>query len=506
MPPLYTRVILTDTHRTSVHDLKSLVLSFHSLIAIETVEEDRVRSLLREVTTDLRLPLFEWSVNSGFSRLHGTQLDGTKDPLAALHHIAQIDDSDAVYLLKDLAPHLSTPNIGRVLREVVQKLMSTRSAIVLTGDPLELPRDIEALAVRFQLQMPDESELREVIRSVVDSMSVRQRVSVELSRVDAQRLVQALSGLTLNQARQVIAEAIVMDGKLNADDIATVVRCKGQMIERGGILEFFPVDENRFQLGGFGRLKDWLETSRVGFTPEARALNLQAPRGILLVGVQGCGKSLAAKFVAREWQLPLLKLDAGRLYEKYVGESEKNFRKATALAEAMAPVILWLDEIEKVFAQGGSAESDGGLSQRLFGAFLTWLQEKKEGVFVVGAANDLMNVPPELLRKGRFDEVFFVDLPIEEERVNILQIHLSMRKQEAKDFDLHRLAAATEGFSGAEIEQAVISALYRSLQKKQPLTSEAVIEAAGNTLPLSVSRREDIERIRSIGQRFTPVR
>jgi ATPases of the AAA+ class len=297
-----------------------------------------------------------------------------------------------------------------------------------------------------------------------------------------------------------------MDGKLNADDIATVVRCKGEMIERGGILEFFPVEENRYQLGGFGRLKGWLETSRLGFSPEARALNLEAPRGILLVGVQGCGKSLAAKFVAREWGLPLLKLDAGRLYEKYVGESEKNFRKATSLAESMSPVILWLDEIEKVFAQGGSSESDGGLSQRLFGAFLTWLQEKRQEVFVVGAANDLMNVPPELLRKGRFDEIFFVDLPVGDERVHIFEIHLTMRKQDPAHFDLQRLAEATEGFSGAEIEQAVISALYRSLQQKLPLNTDAVIDAARNTLPLSVSRQEDIQRIRSIGQRFTPVR
>ena len=493
-------------HRTSVHDLKSLVLSFHSVIAMETVEEDRACSLLREVVTDLRLPLFEWSITDGLNRLQGATVDGTKDPLAALTHIAGIDDTDAVYLLKDLTPHLTNPNLGRALRDLGQKLVATRSAIVLTGDPLELPKDIEALAVRFTLEMPDESELREVIRAVVDSMSARQKVAVELSRGDALRLVQALSGLTLNQARQVIAEAIVMDGKLNADDIDTVVRCKGKMIERGGILEFFPVEENRFQLGGFARLKEWLETSRVGFSAEARALNLEAPRGILLVGVQGCGKSLAAKFVAREWQLPLLKLDAGRLYEKYVGESEKNFRKATALAEAMAPVILWLDEIEKVFAQGGSAEADGGLSQRLFGAFLTWLQEKKKEVFVVGAANDLMNVPPELLRKGRFDEVFFVDLPVTTERASIFGIHLSMRKQDPAAFDLTRLAAASEGFSGAEIEQAVISALYRSLHRKQPLTTDAVIDAAKATLPLSVSRREDVERIREIGQRFTPVR
>jgi CheY-specific phosphatase CheX len=494
------------SHRTSVHDLKALVLSFHSLIAIETVEEDRVRSLLVEVALDLKLPFYEWSLTSGFNRLHGATIEGTQDALAALKHIHEIENTDAIYLLKDLARHLENPNIARSLREVAQKLTSTRSAIVLTGDPLELPRDFEALAVRFTLEMPDITELRDVIRSVVDSIGTRQRVQIDLSRDDALRLVQALQGLTVNQARQVVAEAIVEDGRLSAADIQTVIRCKGKMIERGGILEFFPIEENTFQIGGFARLKAWLESARVGFSPEAKDLNLNAPKGVLFVGVQGCGKSLAAKFVAREWQLPLLKLDAGRLYEKYVGESEKNFRKATALAEAMAPVILWIDEIEKAFAQGGSAESDGGLSQRLFGSFLTWLQEKKDEVFVVGAANDLMNVPPELLRKGRFDEIFFVDLPTHEERMAIFTIHLRLRKQNPDNFDLGALADATEGFSGAEIEQAVISALYRSLQKKQPLTVEGLIVSARSTTPLSVSRAEDIARVREVGKRFTPVR
>jgi hypothetical protein len=365
------------SHRTSVHDLKGLVLSFHSLIGVETVEEDRVRSLLIEVATDLKLPFYEWSLTSGFNRLHGATINGTQDALAALHHISEIENTDAIYLMKDLARHLENPNIGRALRELAQKLTSTRSALVLTGDPLELPRDVEEIAVRFTLEMPDVTELRDVVRSVVDSISTRQRVQIDLSRYDALRLVQALQGLTVNQARQVVAQAIVENGTLSAAAIRTIVHCKGEMIERGGILEFFPIEENNFEIGGFARLKDWLDSARVGFSPEARALNLDAPKGVLLVGVQGCGKSLAAKFIARQWGLPLLKLDAGRLYEKYVGESEKNFRKATGLAEAMAPVILWIDEIEKTFAQGGSGESDGGLSQRLFGSFLTWLQERR---------------------------------------------------------------------------------------------------------------------------------
>jgi hypothetical protein len=493
------------SHRSAVHELKTLVLSFHSLLAVETVEEERIRAMLMEVAADLRLPFFEWSVTEGLRRLRGATVDMTQDALMALRHIDHID-GDGIYLMKDLAPYLSTAGVARALRDLTQKLTSTRSALVLTGNPIDLPPDLDALAVRFQLELPDEQELRELIRTVIESISARQQVRVDLSREDAQRMVHALSGLTLNQARQVIASAIVDDGCLSADDLHLIIQRKGELIEHGGVLEFFPVDGNKFELGGFERLKAWLDSAKVGFTTAARELNLEAPKGILLVGVQGCGKSLAAKFVARQWDLPLLKLDAGRLYDKYIGETERNFRKATTLAEAMAPVVLWIDEIEKVFAQGGSGEADGGLTHRLFGSFLTWLQDKSADVFVVGAANDLMNVPPELLRKGRFDEIFFVDLPTPDERQKIFRIHMLLRKQDPSKFDLPALAKGTEGFSGAEIEQVVISALYRSLQKNQPLTTEALIDAANSTVPLSISRREDIDEIRQMAKgRFTPV-
>jgi hypothetical protein len=493
------------SHRSAVHELKTLVLSFHSLLAVETVEEERVRSLLLEVANDLRLPFYEWSVTEGLRRLRTASVDMTQDALTALKYIDHLE-GDGIYLLKDLAPYLSTASVARALRDLAQKLTSTRSALVLTGNPVDLPADLDALAVRFQMQLPDDQELRDLIRSVIESISARQPVRVDLSREDAQRIVQALAGLTLNQARQVIASAIVDDGCLSADDLQKIIKRKGQMIEHGGVLEFFPVEGNKFELGGFERLKAWLESAKVGFTAAARELNLEAPKGILLVGVQGCGKSLAAKFVARQWDLPLLKLDAGRLYDKYIGETERNFRKATSLAESMAPVVLWIDEIEKVFAQGGSGESDGGLTHRLFGSFLTWLQDKNADVFVVGAANDLMNVPPELLRKGRFDEIFFVDLPTPDERQKIFRIHLLLRKQDPAKFDLPALAQATEGFSGAEIEQVVISALYRALQKKQTLATAGLVDAANSTVPLSIARHEDIDEIRQMAKgRFTPV-
>ncbi|MEA2489511.1 MAG: hypothetical protein QOH21_1303 [Acidobacteriota bacterium] len=494
------------SHRSSVHDLKGLMLSFHSIIAIETVEEERVRAILGELASDLQLPLYEWSVTTGIRRVHGHFIAGTEEATAMLRHIDELN-CEGIFLLKDLGPHLANASVCRAIRELGQRLARSRSTLVLTGEPLALPRELDALAVQFTLQLPDGQELRDTMRQVVDAMKERQIVHVDLSREDVHHLVQALSGLTLNQARRVIAQAIVEDGKLDAADVERIVRRKGEIIERDGVLEFFPAEENqRYELGGFARLKEWLANARVGFSAEARALNLQPPKGLLFVGVQGCGKSLAAKFIAREWQMPLLKLDAGRLYDKYVGESEKNFRKATALAEAMAPVVLWIDEIEKAFPTGTGSEADGGLSQRLFGSFLTWLQEKNEGVFVVGAANDLTRTAPELLRKGRFDEIFFVDLPRRAEREQIFAIHLRMRKHDPAGFDLPRLAETADGFSGAEIEQAVISALYRALHRKEPLTTAAVLAALEATVPLSVARAEDVERIRTMAMgRFMPV-
>ncbi|MFO0717340.1 MAG: AAA family ATPase [Nitrospira sp.] len=312
----------------------------------------------------------------------------------------------------------------------------------------------------------------------------------------------------MHQARQVITQCVVEDGVLSASDVQTILTRKVQAIKDGGLLEYYPLEDNRFELGGFVNLKSWLERAKVGFTAEAKALNLTPPRGIMLVGVPGCGKSLAAKAIAREWQLPLLKLDAGRLFDKFIGESEKNFRKAIEMAESLSPIVLWIDEIEKAMAAGGgSGDADAGLSRRLFGAFLTWLQEKKQDVFVVATANNLSALPPELLRKGRFDEIFFVDLPDTAERTAIWKIHLSLRKQNNAGFDLQKVVDASEGFSGSEIEQAVVAALYRALHRKQPLTTDLLLEEISYTVPLSVTRSEDINQLRAMAQgRFVNVR
>ncbi|CBK42872.1 putative ATPase, AAA family [Nitrospira defluvii] len=502
---------------TSVHDLRTLIRSCHPLIVIETVEEERVLALLQSVAAQERMPLFEWSMTRGLTRQDEGQSISkmTAAPLAVLQHLNGLT-VEALFWLKDLAPHLQDAAVARQLREVSHHFGRSRTTCVLTGHPIVLPSDIEQIAVRLDLQLPNRNELHSMLQSVLQSLGTRTSprrpgstpTQASPSTQESDGILRALQGLTLHQARQVITQCIVEDGRLSADDVQTILKRKVQAIKDGGLLEYYPLEDNRFELGGFVNLKAWLERAKVGFTAEAKALNLTPPRGIMLVGVPGCGKSLAAKAIAREWQLPLLKLDAGRLFDKFVGESEKNFRKAIEMAESLSPIVLWIDEIEKAMvAGGGSGDADAGLSRRLFGAFLTWLQEKKQEVFVVATANNLASLPPELLRKGRFDEIFFVDLPDDHERTAIWKIHLALRKQDSAGFDLEKIVSASDGFSGSEIEQAVVAALYRALHYKTPLTTDLLIQELSGTVPLSVTRHEDIDQLRTMAQgRFVNVR
>lgn len=489
----------------TLHELKTLVLSMHPVVLIDTIEEERVESLLRTVAAELRLPLFTWTVTHGLQRVDGTGIiHGTSNPLTLLRHLATLTVT-GLFHLKDLPAHLKDPSIVRAFKDATQAFGRTRSTIVISGDGATLPGELAREAVPLRLHLPDRDELRQMVHRVLHSLRSQYQFEVTLGPEGFDSLLQALSGLTLNQARQALAWTILYDGRLSAEDVPRLIKRKGETIQDGGLLEFYPPDENRFELGGFDRLKDWLDRARVGFGQEAQALGLHAPRGVLIVGVQGCGKSLAAKAIARLWQQPLLKLDAARLYDKFVGESEKNLRKALEVAEAIAPSVLWIDEIEKGFATGG--EADGGVSRRMLGSFLTWMQERKPGVFVAATANDLFALPPEFLRKGRFDEIFFVDLPDAAEREAICRIHLGLRHQQPDTFDLPALAAATESFSGAEIEQAVIASLYRALHDKTALSTALLLDELKQTVPLSVSRREDIDRLRQTArERFVPVK
>ena len=494
----------------SVHDLKTLVLSRHPAIVIETTDEGRADAQLAAVASDTGLTVFDWTITQGLVRQPGTQaMYGTTDPALMLANLAGLT-VPGLFVLKDFSVHLSAPAVCRAFRELLERFAdapSQLSTFVRLGASVELPAEIESEIVRYDLRLPDRDEYRQAIGAVVESLQANGRAEVALRPGDYDAFASALSGLTINQARQAIAQVAIEDGRLAPDDLTRIIDLKSRVLRNDSLLEYFPVADNGFELGGFANLRRWLARARLAFTPEAAALNLPAPKGVLLVGVQGCGKSLAAKVISREWQQPLLKLDAGRLYDKYIGESEKKLRQSLTTAESMAPVILWIDEIEKGIAPGGGGDADGGLSQRLFGSFLTWLQEKRADVFVVATANDLSALPPELLRKGRFDEIFFVDLPDPAERATILGIHLRLRKQDPARFDLPRIAAAADGFSGAELEQVVISALLRSIQERRPLDTQLLLDELAATVPLSRSRREDIDRLRALAKdRFVPAR
>lgn len=492
---------------TTVHEVKALILSYHPVVVIETVEEERLEQILDSVAAQLRIPLFDWSVTHGFrKRGQRAPIHRTNEPLMLLKHLAGLT-VDGVYFLKDFAPYFENNEVLRQFRELCQAFSNRRSTLVISGSQINLPEEIAYQAVHYEIRLPTESELREAMEGVLESVRAQRPFRIELGPGGLTELIRAMSGMTLKQARQAVAYCILRDGELDPSDIQAILERKSQAIREAGLLEYYPFSANKYELGGFGNLRRWLDRARTGFSRKARQLNLTPPRGILLVGVQGCGKSLASKFVAREWALPLLKLDAARLFDKYIGESEKNFHKAVRQAESMTPVVLWIDEIEKGFSSSSSSEADGGLSRRLLGSFLTWLQEKKADVFVVATANDLDSLPPEFLRKGRFDEIFFVDLPNEEERRSILEIHLTLRKQDATQFKLDRIVGATEGFSGAEIEQLVITALYHALYRGEPLSTEILLQEAGDTIPLSVSRQEEISELRAWAKsRFVSVR
>jgi len=486
-------------------DLKALIQSRHPIVTIDTVEEERVDNLLQSVAADLHVPLFTWTVTHGLQRVGegAAAIYGTANPQVLVKHLATLTVC-GVFHLKDLHAHLGDATVARGLRDIAQAFLTTGSTAVLSGEGIHLPSELSREAIPFELHLPNRDELQAIVHQTLHALKGKQNITMALGPDGMESLIQALSGLTLNQARQAIAWAVLDDGALDADDIPRLLRHKGEAVREEGLLEFHPPEDNAMELGGFEHLKAWLERARVGFTNEARALGLPAPRGILLVGVQGCGKSLAAKAIASAWKQPLLKLDAARLYDKFIGESEKNLRKALDFAEAIAPSILWIDEIEKGFAAGG--EADAGLSQRILGSFLTWLQERQAPVFVAATANDVLALPPELLRKGRFDDIFFVDLPDAAGRGAIFRIHLALRRQDATQFDLPALVAASNGFSGAEIEQAITAGLYRALHDKQPLTTAMLCEEMRGTQPLSVSRKEDVERLRQMARgRFVAV-
>jgi hypothetical protein len=486
-------------------EIETLIRARYPILYIVTGEETRVEAMLTDIARNRLKKLYEWSYTTGLVPA-GTSIQAqkhrnaaTRDPLVALDQV--IDQVEpAIFVFRDFHPFLTKSNFAviRKLKEIALHLKNSYKTIVLVSPIQEIPPELDKEITVLSFPLPDRAELGDLLDRIVDDVKQFRQVVIDLDAAARDRLLSAALGLTLNEAENVFAKIIVKDERLGGDDVNEVFAEKQQIIRKSGLLEYCATDESFNQVGGLGILKDWLDKRSIAFSREARDFGLPPPKGILLLGVQGCGKSLCAKAVSSLWQLPLLRFDMGRMFGSLVGSSEENVRKAIAVAESVAPAILWVDEIDKAFAGSqGSGSTDGGTTARVFGTFLTWLSEKTAPVFVVATANDISQLPPELMRKGRLDEIFFVDLPAEEERAGIFAIHLERRGRPAAGFRLPELVAASKEFSGAEIEQAIISALYDAFSEGRPLATEHILEALSQTVPLSKTMDEQLSRLRT---------
>jgi AAA+ superfamily predicted ATPase len=462
-----------------------------TLVVLVTPEEERALQAVKAVCERGKRGCLSWDVADGFVTLTpgGASPAAARDPLSALEQVDR-SDGDAVYVFKDFHECWGNAQIKRKLRGVAQRLKFTKKSILVTTPTAKLPEELRDEAVVVELPPPTAEELEAVLARLTRVPGVK----VNLTKLGREKLVQAALGLTAAQAQRVFAKAIVADGVLDDRDIGLVTEEKKQVIRESEALEFYPVTETLADVGGLGVLKEWLRLRERAFTQEARAYGLPSPRGVALIGIPGTGKSLTAKMIGGLWRLPLLRLDVGALFGSLVGESEERARRALRLAETCSPAIVWIDEVEKALASGGL---DGGTSTRVFGTILTWMQEKTAPVFVVASANDISRLPPELLRKGRFDEIFFLDLPTAEERKEIFAVHLRKRKRLPGDFDLERLAREAEGYVGAEIEQAIVDAMYVGFGAGREFTTEDVSGALKRQVPLSVSARETVGMLRN---------
>ena len=441
-------------------------------------------------------PLFVWTVADGLKRVPRTDVvTQTYEFQDALRHIDKTPQN-GVYVLIDAQPYFEDPVNVRLVKEIAQEYHKTARTLIFIGAKLDLPADLSRMSARFNLPLPDVAEIREIFKEEAQLWQCTEgHGPLKGDQQAVELIVQYLAGMCEEDARRLIREAIRIDEQINFDDVRRILKFKRDALGEGGLLEFEMDSGNMTDIGGLGGLKRWLDRRRIAFTGDAAKLGVDPPKGVLLLGVQGAGKSLAAKAIAGSWNVPLVQLDFAVLYNKFHGESERNLREALKQTEAMAPCVLWIDEIEKGLASNGG-ESDGGVSRRMLGTVLTWMTERTAKVFLVATANDVMQLPPELLRKGRMDEIFFVDLPDVATRADIFRIHLKKRKLDPAKFDLAQLAVAADGFSGAEIEQAIVAAIYEALAVKQPLSTQHVLGEIAHTQPLSVVMAEKVGALR----------
>jgi SpoVK/Ycf46/Vps4 family AAA+-type ATPase len=483
----------------SRRDLSLILQSKTPIVVIETRDESRILDMITSITLDRGkgdyLPLFRWTITDGLQRLDISlepQMHNS-DPDDVLRHIRAVN-KPGIYILLDFHPYLDNPVNVRLLKDICIRFNETSRHLILVSHRIKLPRELESFCARFEMALPSEHERDDIIRQIsseyADDNPGR---GVPQDPKAVAMLVQNLAGLTHADTEQLARNAIYNDGAISDSDLPGVMQAKYELLNKAGILHF-EYDTTKFnQIGGLKKLKQWLAQRKTAFRTASGNAVLDTPKGVLLIGVQGCGKSLAAKATAATLGVPILRLDFAAIFDKYHGETERNLRESLATADVMAPCVLWIDEIEKGLAGRGG---ETGTTQRVLGNFLTWMAEKSSKVFVVATANDITSLPPELIRKGRFDEIFFVDLPKTENRKKIFAIHLAKRRQEPSTFNLDELAAATRGFSGAEIEQAVVSALYAAQAQRKPLATGHMIAEAQSTRPLSVVMKEKIDALR----------
>lgn len=476
----------------------------HPCVRIATTEEHEATEAAIAAAMTLELPVLTWSASQGVRNgivLSAPAIPDTINEGAALVHMGA-NETPHMFVLYDMIPHArNDPRVMRALRELIHKAGNTGGIVVLIDHDTEPPSIIKAHAATVELPLPDREIIEQVIKSTLRSAHRELKtkglaIEAEIGRTDFNTIVRNLQGLSRRQISQIVRDVVIDDRKLSAEDLNRILTLKRNLLRGVGVLEAIEAPVNLEDIGGLTKLKSWLASREATLRDDAHMHGLRAPRGVLLLGVQGAGKSLAAKAIATAWNRPILRLDAGALFDKYVGESEAKLRAALRQAEMMAPVVLWIDEIEKAFASAGSSSIDGGLSRRMFGSLLTWMQEHRSSVFLAATANDIESLPPELLRKGRFDEIFFVDLPGAQARKDIFQIHLSKRNKAADAFNLDLLSQVSDGFSGAEIEQAVVSAITECFAANRQLNTDVLVHTLRNSPPLSVTMAEKMRNLR----------
>lgn len=550
--------------------LKVLINSSTPIVVMETSEEMRAVNIVRTACSELNMATFEWSIADGLIRsgsnapaeihkqVQATRIDqssgwtkvnagtlaqphsvlspgggeaerltravvssmgpeasgapaggaiyNTREPVQALANMESMT-VEAVFILKDFHRHMDDPVVVRRLRDVGQKFSANRRTVILTAPELAVPPELTTLVEYFDLPLPDRDRLHEIIKDTFTRLSKTYTLKLQLDSAGVDAMSANLRGLTEEEAERAISQALVTRYALCSETITDVLDAKKQLLRHSGMLEFVEATDSLAGVGGLENLKHWLARRRGAWEDSARAFGLEPPRGMIILGVQGCGKSLCARAVAGEWKLPLVKFDTSAVYDKYIGETEKRIRKVFQVAEGLAPCVLWIDELEKVFAGSGpdSASADAGVSSRLLASFLSWMQDRKSPVFVAATCNNVTVLPPELIRKGRFDELFFVDLPNQAERKQIFSIQLAKRKRNPAEFDLEKVAAAAKGYSGAEIDAAVQGAMYAAFSEKKEVSTQHLLDAMGQTVPLSRTRAEEIAALREwAGTRAVP--